>query len=372
MNKSIAAILTAVMLIVLGVSTSQLQAEEKSGFSKMIGSFNSSIKSGFSKVTKTISPKPSPPAPSDAISLQVKAKPSAKLYVSAANMHAANGDLKEAEEMYKRALTVSSDSADALMGYAMLKDKMGSYKDAVAMYDKAVKTHPQNAAMFNGLGLCHATHGDLNRALSALEEAVKLEPRELKYRNNIAMVLVEMGRYDDAFEHFKTQYDSSVAHYNLAYLIQKRGDKSTALKHFAAAIESNPNFSEARTWYEHLVTAKNPGMQSPTRQMPVQQATTQQIGVPQQANHSRVWLPRQQDTPQPYQSTAQREVTAQEQLNALGSASTPIRTSATATPANVDPRSMAFRPRSSDMTVGRTTETARQSFPQRLPPIEQS
>ena len=41
-----------------------------------------------------------------------------------------------------------------------------------------------------------------------MERAVKLEPREMKYRNNIAMMLVEMGRYDDAFVHFKTQYDS--------------------------------------------------------------------------------------------------------------------------------------------------------------------
>lgn len=426
--KALTTILTIVMSVALAATTTQLPAEEN-GFSKMVGSFNSSIKSGFSKVTKSISPKPAIPAPSDALSLSVKAKPSANLYVTAGNMYATNGNLEDAENMYQRALKISSKNAEALTGYALLKHKMGSYDEAVAMYEKAAKAHPQNATVFNGLGLCHAEHGNFDRALAGLERAVQLQPRELKYRNNIAMVLVEMGRYDNAFAHFRTQYDSSVAHYNLAYLIQKRGDKPSAFKHFAAAVEENPNFSEARVWYNHLAESQTPERQTPHQQKPERRMLTAQPPVNQQPRQGidgpslkypsqegpslasrqphyrakstaqpvnrppvkspRVWVPRQQPTPPQRRltpqhsmaqrpSTVQREATAQKQLNALGSASTPLRTSVapvrTAQPAagNHQPQSMAFRPNPGNISAGQTTLAPQQNSIHRLPPIEQS
>ena len=411
MDKTSIIILAVVMSVALAATTTQAPAAEN-GFSKMVGSFNSSIKSGFSKVAKTISPKPPQRNTSDATSLYVKANPSAKLYVAAARMHVSNGNLQDAEDMYNRALKISPKYAVAMTGYAQLKDKMGSYGEAVAMYEKAAKAHPRDATVFNGTGLCHATHGNFERALTALERAVELQPRELKYRNNIAMVLVEMGRYDDAFAHFKTQYDDAVAHYNLAYLIQKRGDKPRAIEHFAAAIKKNPNLSEARVWYNHLAGAQTPDQQTPgpqkrAGQQPVQQQPRQVVDGPSLAarqprhptgsmrspvSRPRAWLPRQQ-TPPPQrplpqrqstawrqstaqrqstawrQSMARREATAQEQINALGSATAPAAPgrAMSAAPGKTDQRYMAFRPR-----PGNTARTANQSPTHRLPPIEQS
>ncbi len=155
MDKTSIIILAVVMSVALAATTTQAPAAEN-GFSKMVGSFNSSIKSGFSKVAKTISPKPPQTNTSDATSLYVKANPSPKLYVAAAKMHVSNGNLQDAEDMYKRALKISPKYADALTGYAQLKDKMGSYGEAVALYEKAAKAHPQDATVFNGMGLCHA------------------------------------------------------------------------------------------------------------------------------------------------------------------------------------------------------------------------
>ena len=387
-------------------ATAQARAKDKeSGFSKMIGSVNSSIKSGFSKVSESISPKPTKSNFSDATSVWVKGKPSAKLYVTAAQTYIANGNLQDAEDMFKRALDIEEDYADALTGYAQLKDQQGSYGEAAAMYERAAKAHPENATVFNGMGLCHATHGNFERALPALERAVALAPREMKYRNNIAMVLVEMGRYDQAFAHFRTLYDDSVAHYNLAYLIQKRGDKPAALEHFAAALANNPDFSEARVWYEHLAGDQTPVVQAPVVKTPVIQSTvpykiaTRQYAQqwPRQAaqdpspaarqpdynsgsmepsiNRSRVWTPRQQAPPTQQQmmaqrvqitpqgnqmareqSAAQREAMAKEQLMALSSATAPAQPwvapshAASAPPFEndsvvTDPRTLAFRPR---------------------------
>ena len=404
MDKAAKIILTAVISTAMVAATTQARAEAN-GFSKMIGSVNSSIKSGFSKVSESISPKPTKSKASDATSVWVKGKPSAKLYVTAAHTHISNDNLQDAEDMYKRALKISPEYADALTGYAQLKNQQGAYGEAAAMYEKAAKAHPEDATVFNGMGLCHATHGNFERALPALEPHVALQPREMKYRNNIAMVLVEMGRYDEAFAHFRTLYDNSVAHYNLAYLIQKRGDKPAALEHFAAALATNPDFSEAKVWYEHLAGTQTPVVQTPVVQAPVIQGPFPYKLAPQQhsqqrprqvardpslvarqpdyhlgsmepsIHHPRVWTPRQQAPPPQQQMTAQRiqippqrdpmarnqsaaqrESMAKEQLRALSSATAPIRTPVEPDrttsyvpsenePVTSDPRAMAFRPR---------------------------
>ena len=295
MVKASKILLAVAMTAALAVTAARASAAEK-GFSSVVGSFGSSIKSGFSKVSKAVSPKPksSGRTISDATSLLVKAKPSAKLYVAVAQAHVSNGNLQDAHDMYQRALKITPDYADALTGLALLKDRRGAYGEAVILYEKAANAHPNNAAVFNGMGLCHATHDNFKLALSALERAVQMEPRELKYRNNIAMVLVEMGRYDEAFSHFRAQYDDPVAHYNLAYLLQKRGDNQKALEHFAAAIEKNPRFEEARTWFEHLAGHQPPRQPAhQTAQVPMQ------IGMEKSAPAAQTARPRigSSDTP---------------------------------------------------------------------------
>jgi tetratricopeptide (TPR) repeat protein len=253
-------LLTAISAALLLYAVCAPAAESNDGVSSMVGSFNSGVKKGFAKVSDTVFPKSKPLTQlSDETSLMVKAKPSAKLYAAAASMYASNGDIPEAEAMYKKALEIESDNAEALAGLALLKDQQGAYGEATILFEKAAKAHPDDAAVFNAMGLCHATHGNLKPALSALEQAVRIKPRELKYRNNIAMVLVEMGRYEEALSHFRTQYEEPVAHYNLAYLLQKRGDNQKAMEHFAAALRQNPRFEEARTWYNHLAGQQSAG-----------------------------------------------------------------------------------------------------------------
>ena len=272
-----AATAAAVAISAAGVSA----AEKENGFTSMVESVGSSIKSGFNKVTESVSPKPKKNSitTSDATSLLVKAKPSAKLYVAVAQTYVSGDNLQEAADMYKKALDIEPGNVDALAGLAQLKDRQGAYGEAIILYEKAAKAHPNDAIVFNGMGLCHATHDNFKAALPALERAVQLAPRELKYRNNIAMVLVEMGRYGDAFAHFKTQYDDPVAHYNLAYLLQKRGDKQMALQHFAAAVQKNPQFEEARTWLNHLAGEQSP-QQTTSQYQPVQQPAYQPARQP--------------------------------------------------------------------------------------------
>jgi hypothetical protein len=95
------------------------------------------------------------------------------------------------------------------------------------------------------------------QAIEAQRRAVDLRPQEPRYRNNLAALLVEVGRPQEAFAQLRAIYDEPVAHYNLAFLLNKRGIKPAALQEFAIALQLNPNMVAARSWVERLSREMN-------------------------------------------------------------------------------------------------------------------
>jgi Tfp pilus assembly protein PilF len=206
---------------------------------------------GIPRSAKPASPAKLEPV-ADAISLSTKAKPSAGLYVAMARLAEQSGKLAEAEDNYQRALNLDPQNVDVLVGYARLKDRQGQLAEATGLYGRAVKAEPKNASVYNDLGLCLARQKKFGESRAALEQAIQLEPRKWLYRNNIAMVLVEMGQVDAAMAHLAAVQDEAVAHYNIGYILQKKGDSKAAAQHFAKALAKNPRLVEAQVWLDKL------------------------------------------------------------------------------------------------------------------------
>jgi len=190
--------------------------------------------------------------PPDAVSLATKAKPSPNLYVAAARLSEQSGKTAEAEGLYEKALRLDSRHAGALVGYARLKDRQGQKAEATRLYQRAAKAHPKNASIFNDLGLCLAKQRKFDESLGALGQAINLDPKKWLYRNNMAMVLVETGKVDAAVSQLMAVQEEAVAHYNVAFILQKKGNSPAAAAHFAKALEKNPALAEARVWLAKL------------------------------------------------------------------------------------------------------------------------
>jgi hypothetical protein len=188
----------------------------------------------------------------DPVSLSTKAKPSPDLYVAAARLSEKAGKTAEAERHYQRALRIDSQHAGALVGYARLKDRQDQMEEATRLYQQAARAHPKSALILNDLGLCLARQRKFHESLAALERAIQLEPKKWLYRNNIAMVFIEMGKTDAALAQLKAVQEEAVAHYNVGYILQKKGDLQAAATHFAKAIEKDPSLTEARIWIAKL------------------------------------------------------------------------------------------------------------------------
>ena len=139
---------------------------------------------------------------SDVISLSTPlSDPNANLYVSMARLQESKGNVVRAEDGYREALEVDPQNLKALSGLARLFDRLGRLEEATKLYLKATRHHHKEPGAFNDLALCYAKQGKLDESVTALTHAIELQPYRKLYRNNIATVLVEAGREDQALQH---------------------------------------------------------------------------------------------------------------------------------------------------------------------------
>lgn len=217
-----------------------------------------SFTSGSKQIASAATPKEQHIKAKDPISLAAPAKkPGSDLYVAAAKIQETKGDYAAAASQYEKALAVDGNDLAALVGYGHLLDRQKKYTEATLYYERATKAHPSSAAAWNDLGLCYSRRAAtdkamLDKSVAALNRAVQLKPDKKLYRNNIAAVLVETGRDQDAFTHLAAAHDPATAHYNLGYLTNQHGRVDAARFHFAEALRLNPQMQAARGFLEQL------------------------------------------------------------------------------------------------------------------------
>jgi len=193
--------------------------------------------------------------------------PNASLYLSMAELSDRGGNTEHARAMYRQALATEPGNLDALLGLARLEDREGNLEIALQVYHQAVSRHPQEPRALNDLSLCLARSGQLDSSLQLLERAVQLRPDKVLYRNNIAKVLLEMNRKQDAIGHLYAVYPPAAAQYNVGIMLNQRGRSAEAVPHLQAALQANPQLEDAR----HLlaeITETEVEQQQPARQPP--------------------------------------------------------------------------------------------------------
>ena len=167
-------------------------------------------------------------------------------FLSAAAGYEISGNFGAAEQQYQRALDFHATDLKTLLSYGRLLLRQGKLEAAISPLTKATSTHKQNPIPHNDLGLLYARMNQFDESLASIYEAIKLDPENKRYRNNMANVLFEANRLKEAHSQFAYAHGTAVAHYNLAFLLQKRGDHELAQSHLQEAISQKADFSEAQ------------------------------------------------------------------------------------------------------------------------------
>ena len=171
--------------------------------------------------------------------------PTLELFLSMAQLSDRGGNVEHARSMYRQAISLQPNNLEALLGLARLEDRQGRLDEAQKIYQQAVAAHPQNAKALNDLGLCYARSGQLPDSLQLLDQAVRLHPDKVLYRNNIAKLLTEMDRVDEAVVHLSAVHPPAIAQYNMGVLLEQRGRSAEAIHFLTAASHIDPQLQAA-------------------------------------------------------------------------------------------------------------------------------
>jgi len=97
--------------------------------------------------------------------------------------------------------------------------------------------------------------GDYEAALTSYRLALRDKPYDAKVLQNMAIAYTRLNRQDEAIRCYRraleVQPTLSGAHYGLAYLLLKRGDKASAEEHLDAFLATPPTGPDADGFISH-------------------------------------------------------------------------------------------------------------------------
>lgn len=115
-----------------------------------------------------------------------------------------SGDLEAAADAYRSSLRIGPPSADICSNLGNILSGSKRYEEAAEYYRQATKLRPEEAQGFLTLGTCLFRLNRREEAEAALRSAVELDPSRLDARRKLADLLIETGRFPEAFELYRT------------------------------------------------------------------------------------------------------------------------------------------------------------------------
>jgi tetratricopeptide (TPR) repeat protein len=153
----------------------------------------------------------------------------------------------EAEALFKQAIAIQPDFANAHAGLGLLYAQMGKNDLAVPTLQETLKLDPGRkdvqavlVGIWRGQARDAAGHGELEKALALLIDARKLNPGDADVRYEFGMVALRMSLFSDAIDAFKQA-------------LKLRTDDAAALYGLGRAKMSVSRFDDAQQAFERYV-----------------------------------------------------------------------------------------------------------------------
>jgi tetratricopeptide (TPR) repeat protein len=160
------------------------------------------------------------------------------------------GETAEAIATVERAIDLRPASALFHFNLGRLLAGAGRHRDAEAAYRQAVKLDPTLADAHNNLGLLAQRRGDAATAMTAFQAALNANADHGPARVNLARVLIEAGRAEDARPHLDAltaqAKPPAEAWFLAGTIAEDTGDFDAAIDAYRKALAIAPTFDKAR------------------------------------------------------------------------------------------------------------------------------
>jgi tetratricopeptide (TPR) repeat protein len=169
--------------------------------------------------------------------------------LASAIKHHRQGQLPEAERIYRRILSIDPRHADGLHMLGTLAHQVGRQDIAVQLIRAAISVQPGQAAYYSNLGTILQAQGLLAEATIAYQDALDRNPSLAEAQMNLGTVLEAQGRPGLAASRFRAALalrpDLAEAHMNLGNILQAQGKLDEAVASHERALALKPDFAEA-------------------------------------------------------------------------------------------------------------------------------
>ena len=158
-------------------------------------------------------------------------------------------DLASAEEQYRRALEIDSESLQALVGMASVALEQGRLADAQSALTSAYSLSDDDVSVLALIGDLSTRQGDLEAAETAYRSLLRGRPNNTAARLALARIELALGKVDLALENIEQILQGLPRHPGANFLraavAVKAGDFDTAKRHSEQILQANPEHRES-------------------------------------------------------------------------------------------------------------------------------
>lgn len=159
------------------------------------------------------------------------------------------GDLKRAEQVYRRILRVDPWHADALHLLGVIAHQRGDHKAAVESIGKAISINAHDPVFHNNLGAAYQGLGRLEDAVESYQQSVQLNPESAQAQFTLGATLLCQHNWMGAQARFQQAIRLNPrfaeAHCNLGTALHSQGRCDEAAACFSEAIHIKPDYADA-------------------------------------------------------------------------------------------------------------------------------
>ena len=156
------------------------------------------------------------------------------------------GKLLQAQEMYLHLLEESPQDTQLLHRLGVVSSRLDQFDQASHYFMQALRHDKHNSEILADLGYALYLKGDLKAAETALRQATRENANNERAINNLAMVVGQQGRSQEAYALFRSIVDEAEANSNLAYVMSRAGKTDQAAKRYSVALTIDEDLEKAQ------------------------------------------------------------------------------------------------------------------------------
>lgn len=151
----------------------------------------------------------------------------------------------QAEKVYREVMEKWPNHPAPHHRLAVMRAADGKFEEAATHFSRALELAPSDAELLSDFGYFCYLQDNIAAAENYLRQAVELDSNNAAYCNNLAIVLGEQGRYDEALRMFRRIGSEAEAQANMAFVLARRGEVQQALESYSRALDEDEQLRPA-------------------------------------------------------------------------------------------------------------------------------